>query len=200
VQGGNCSKLIDGVKMSKKAAISQVNADENAFAKARYEYCLQLYKREQERKDILEKKAQFYLSLVTLFLGALVLKVENIETIRSLLRNPQKQTATILYISSAIFLVSLAVALISILLAVHVRGYLIEHPVDLISALFSSEPGYLDANTELELYTSTAKSYALATESDRVINEHKSRWVQISSLSVFVALLSFVILYGSLFF
>jgi hypothetical protein len=182
--------------MSKKAASPQVNADENAFAKARYEYCFQLYKREQERKDILEKKAQFYLSLVTLFLGALILNVENTEKILDLLQG----SGFFVDICSGVFFVSLGFSLISILLSVHVRGYLIEHPVDLISTLFGSESGYLDANTELELYTSTAKSYALATESDRVVNEYKSKWVQISSLSIFVALLSFVILYGSLYF
>jgi hypothetical protein len=174
------------------------NTIEGAFAKGRYEYCLQLYEREQGRRETLERKAQFYLSLVTLFLGALVLKFDFLVEIRDLLmaRTPSTLFMTLLYVSGGIFLIAIALALFGILMAVQVRGYILESPADLMSALFSSHPGYLSAYTEAELYTSVAKSYVLATESDRGVNNRKSRWVELTSYSIIAGILSFSLFYG----
>ena len=185
----------------KKVRSKSDHLDETAFAKARYDYCFQLYKSEQERKDAIEKKAQFYLSLVTLFLGAIVLKLDFLkDSVGMLPKNLPPDLTTILYIAGGTFLVSLSISLMSILFSVHVRNYLIEHPADLTSALFSSTSEYLGENTVAELYTSTAMSYALATESDRIINERKSTWIRLSSFFLLVAFLAFVMVFGMIVF
>lgn len=44
--------------MKKKMNTPVTPADIN-FVKARYEYCLQLYRNEQERKEIIEKRLNF---------------------------------------------------------------------------------------------------------------------------------------------
>lgn len=182
--------------MNKKTTISQSN-DDLAFAKARYEYCLYIYKNEQDRKILLEKKAEFYLSLITLFLGALVLKMDFIAEIKEILKStPSLLLTQILYIVGSVSVFSLGMALFSVLLSVHVRGYFVEHPVDLISSLFNLNSEYLAARTDTELYSSTAKSYALATESDRIVNSNKSKWVQLSSLFLLISFLMFISAYG----
>lgn len=135
--------------------------------------------------------------MITLFFSALVLKLDFITEIGQIvLGKPSSKETIIFYVVGGIFFVSLGIALISVLFSVHMRGYLIEHPGDLISALFSPTSEYLETNTDVGLYTSTAKSFALATESDRIINARKSEWVRLSSFFLLIALLSFVIVFG----
>ena len=57
----------------------------SSFEKVRMDYCARVFEREAGRKEILEKKAQFYLSLVSLALGAVFLKLEFLEDIATLL-------------------------------------------------------------------------------------------------------------------
>jgi hypothetical protein len=45
-----------------------------AFERARLEYCRRVFEREEERRQELERKSQFYLSFITLVLGAVFLK------------------------------------------------------------------------------------------------------------------------------
>ncbi len=181
----------------KKKGDASINLADINFVKARYEYCLQLYRIEQERKEIIEKKAQFYLSVITLFFSALVLKLDFITEIGQIaLSKPSSKETIILYIVGGVFFISLVIALIFVLFSVHMRGYLIEHPADLISALFNADSEYLATSTDVALYTSTAKSFALATESDRMINARKSEWVRLSSFFLLIAFLSFVIVFG----
>ena len=54
--------------MSEDEAEEKKREQQVAFEKARFEYCAKLYEREVERKETLEKKSQFLLSVVTLFL------------------------------------------------------------------------------------------------------------------------------------
>lgn len=139
------------------------------------------------------------MSLITVFIGALFFNSDFINDVQSIVIKvppPTFDLRNALFVTSGIFFISLGLALVSILQSVHVRGYLIEHPADLVSALFGSSTGYLDSNTEADLYVSTAKSYAFATESDRAVNERKSEWVKLSSIFMFVALFSFMFFYG----
>ncbi len=87
-----------------------------AFEKARFEYCAKLYEREAARKETLEKKSQFLLSLVTLFLGAVFLKLDFLNTLHELLL--QKNVPTPLSFSINISLILLALALLVAMLGV----------------------------------------------------------------------------------
>ena len=49
--------------------------DQIQFEKERLEYCIKAYERELDRKKSIENKAKLYLSIITLFVGAVFLKI-----------------------------------------------------------------------------------------------------------------------------
>ena len=57
-----------------------------SFEKTRLEYCSDLYKQGLEIREHLDKKIQFYLSFVTLLLGAIFLKLEFFTKLSELLK------------------------------------------------------------------------------------------------------------------
>ena len=160
------------------------------FEGARYEYCLSIYERESARKDALERKAQLYLTLLALFVGAVFLKIDVLTGIGGLLRSPEMGTAdhALLLGSALIFSLALLLSLIALLLAIHVRGYAIEHPSQVVRALFDTPSTFLPEANQATLYAEAAQALATAFEEDRKLNDKKAGWVSVCSYSLFVML------------
>jgi hypothetical protein len=170
------------------------------FERARYEYCLQIYEREVSRKDALERKAQLYLTLLALFVGAVFLKIEVLTGLRDLLRSSATASLDrgLLIISASVFSLSLLVSLACVLFAVHVRGYAIEYPSQLVTALFRLPSDFLSQPDEVILRAEGALALATAFEEDRKQNDRKARWISRASVSLFVMLFALAVILGAL--
>lgn len=169
-----------------------------AFERARYEYCSKLYEKEVERSEGLARRSQFYLSFVTLILGAIFLNLDFFEKVRGIIvQGKATPLATdVLYISITILALSLLVSLLSILEFSRLRGHTRTHPENIISSLFAPDSKYLPEKTEKALLYETAMSYAIALEFNMKITNQRAKWVQVSSISAFFVVLSLFIILG----
>lgn len=175
-------------------------SDEIGLAKARYEYCLRLYEREQDRRENIERKAQFHLSLITIFLGALLLRLDILTEINAILKksNTQPILVNCTYASALAFAFFVILSLIGVLLTVKSRAYNPEYPVNPSLMLFNPNGKYLRKYTEAELFRSVAMTYALALESDSVTNNRKSHWLSLTSYSLIAAIFAFALFFGTI--
>lgn len=168
------------------------------FEKSRLEYCLDLFNREEDRREQLEKKSQFYLSFITLFLGAIFLKTESLIYLREIQANPSISgiLLTLFYLMILILAGLILFSVIAILQVTRLWSYRGPFPKDLVTALFSPESDFMEENDEAGLIRASALHYAIALEINTSINDRKSRWTMISSLGIFCSVLAFAILIG----
>ena len=171
-----------------------------AFERARYEYCLGVYERESARKETLERKAQVYLALIAVFVGAVFLKTDVLTALAKLLDTsgdiPVQRS--LLLVAAALFSFAIIVSLAALLLAIHVRGYAPDAPVATVTALFSPESEFLPAQDEVTLYHEAAMALALAVEADRKLNDVKAFWISVSSFALLGTIVSMVLFVGTL--
>ena len=168
-----------------------------AFEKARFEYCAKVYEREVKRKEVLEKKAQFLLSIVTLFLGAIFLKIGFLEIVQTL--SSQKQLSILLTwfinLSVVALAVSLLISLIAVLQSMRLQKLKNEYPANIIFSLFAPNSKYLESEDEIGFFRATAMSYAIALEFNKRNNDRKALWIKIAwSAVLFAAMSLFVFL------
>jgi len=162
------------------------------YEKARFEYCEKLYEREMARKETLEKKAQFILSFITLFLGVIFFRLDFFTTLSTLITKQRIPTSLVwtLYISLSVLALSLLLSLLSVMQAIRLQKFKEEHPKYFISSLFAPNSEYLKHHDEASLFKATAMSYAIALEHNSSINDQKARWVRYSWLGIIPAALS----------
>jgi uncharacterized membrane protein (DUF485 family) len=169
-----------------------------AYEKARYQYCLQIFNREEERREILEKKSQFYLSLVALFLGAIFFKPEFLDLMGNYLTD---KTISIvakigLYISLGVLAVSLFLTMIAILKSMWLQKFKGEFPKNLFESIFDPQSKFIDEKNESGFYRATAMALTVALENNVDVNNDKSKWVRLSSYSIITGVFSLAILLG----
>jgi hypothetical protein len=178
--------------MTEDQAEDKEREQQVAFEKARFEYCAKLYERETERKETLEKKSQFLLSVITLFLGAMFLKLDFLETLRELI--VQKSiSATLIWsidLSVIALALSLLISLIAVLQSMRLQRFKNEYPANIVSSLFAPNSKYLEGENEPSFLRATAMSYAIALEFNSRINDRKAMWVKISWFGVLAAAIS----------
>ncbi len=172
------------------------------FQRVRFEFCVSAYIRELERKESLEKKSQFFVSLLTLILGALFLNADmlakvNALTLASIALN------MLFNIFATILVISLSVALISVLFSLWLQDYVREYPKNIVSSLFDPNSTCTENKTPSLLLESLAMNCALALEINKRTNDRKAKWVTISSvftlISVIVLALILIIVSVSLY-
>ena len=180
--------------MDCKQPKKELTPDEKrAFEKARLDYCSKLYNQEMQRKELLEKKAQFYLSLVTLFIGALFLKLDFLKSLQEIVSQQSipQGLVWIVYASVSAVGFSILAALIAILQAIAIQQYQDPSPSQIVDELFSPDSPYQD---EFSLTEEAALMYAIALESNCEVNDKKARWVKIASYSAISAVCFLAIL------
>jgi len=169
-----------------------------AFDRARYQFCLDVFNREEERREALERKAQFYLSLVALFLGAVFFKLEFLDVLGDLLT--ARSTLPIYRLALAISLASLALSLLWTLVAIVKSTWLLsyrgEFPADLYTALFDPGSSFMATRNESGLLQSASMALAVALEHNMAVNNQKSRWIIRSGYGMIVAVFSLACLLG----
>ena len=172
--------------------------EQTAYEKARYEYCLQIFNREKERKENLEKKSQFYLSLVALFLGAIFFKPEFLDLLGSYLSDRAIAVSGKigLVFSLVVLAVSLFVTLFAILRAMGLQKYTGEFPANLFDSLFDSNSKFIEDKSEGGFYRATAMALAVALENHLEGNRKKAYWVKLSSYSMIAGVFSLAVLLG----
>lgn len=176
--------------------------EQKAFEKLRLDYCYKMYEIENERKKTLEKKSQFYLSLITLFIGGLFLKLDFIKSLDNIFA---QQIIPRIYVNT--FLISVAgagililISLITILQSIVIREYKDPTFKNTVYTLFSPESIYKD---DLEMLRGVAMMYTIALEYNSKVNSQKAKYIKIASycvvgaiflLSLFVATSLFILL------
>lgn len=178
--------------MTEGQAEEKEREQQVSFEKARFEYCAKLYEREAERKETLEKKAQFLLSIITLFLGAIFLKMGFLETLQEL--TVQKSLSVPLIWSMNLPIVALAlsllISLIAVLQSMRLQRLKNEYPANIISSLFAPDTKYLKSEDEPSFFRATAMSYAIALEFNKRNNDRKAVWVKVAWFGVLAAAIS----------
>lgn len=163
------------------------------FERARFEFCISAYTKELERKEVLEKKSQFFISLLTLILGAIFLntdmlvKVNDLALASSLLH-------MLFNITIAILMASLLAAVISVLISMWLQEYVREYPKNIVSSLFDPNSHYLEGKTPSVLFNTIAMNCALALENNKRVNDKKAKWVTISSVFTLISIIVLALL------
>jgi hypothetical protein len=167
-----------------------------AFEKARLDYCMDVFNREEQRKEQLEKKSQFYLSFITLFLGAIFLKSDSLNLLRELTDNEAiaKPVITVLYLSIIALGILILFSVMAILGVTRLWSYKGPYPEEIVDTLFSPQSDFIEENTQAQLIRAIALNYAIALDFNKSINDQKSKWIMVSSYGIFLDVAVFAIL------
>jgi hypothetical protein len=171
------------------------------FEKARLDYCLALFERQEKGREELEKKSQFYLSLITLSLGALFLNLENFKSLKDVAfaQGLSRSIIVAINVSLIVLLMALVLSLIAILISIGIRTYYAAAPKNLTVRLFAPDGDYLAEQTESNALRVFATEYALAFEQNSQTNEKKARWIQMAGVGIFVSILALATLIAEIF-
>ena len=162
-----------------------------AFARTRYEFCVQIFEQEKENRESLEKKAQLNFSFITIFLGAIFLNIGFFDSLKNVLQNNQSAIPTwVIYIPLTIFAISLFFSLVALITTVQIRSYRAEHPANISQLLFDEDSDYLKEKTECELLNKLALGYSKATEHNRKVNQTKAKLIQLATYLITAAVIS----------
>jgi hypothetical protein len=170
--------------------------DEVAFEKARLDYCMDVFNREEQRKEQLERKSQFYLSFITLFLGAIFLKADSIILLKGLVENNTiaPPLIIILYLSIIALGICILVSVMAILGVTRLWSYKGPYPEEIVFSLFSPESDFVAQKTQVHMIRAKALNYAVALDFNKSINDRKTKWLMVASFGIFFAVIVFAIL------
>ena len=171
-----------------------------SFGKALLEYCIELFKAETSRQDALESKSRFYLSFVTLLIGAFFLNLDFLASLKNIIAQ-EKPSPTILittYTCIVILGISLFVSLFAIFFSVGVKSYKGVFPKDITYQLFGPTSKYIKKEDLLTLYKTVSMNYTVALEHNKDINDKKAKWINIAALSSLITISSLSVLLGLL--
>lgn len=171
--------------------------NQSSLEQARYEYCKDLYEREQLRRESLERKAQFHITLITLFLGVLSLRVDFFRDLQSAVAGEGLPPAAAMAICviAVVFGAALLMSFIAVVFAVRIRGYYPEYVANPSTMLFYERDGFISPYTVKGFYRKAGKAYAIALESDSRVNNAKSMWLVIATYSLLTMIVSFALLF-----
>ena len=175
---------------------------EPVLQRERLRYCESMYLLEKERKLQIERHAQFYLGIITVFLGLLTMKAEVLDAFRAVLTN---QTSTgkqvMVFLELVIFLSALTSSFVAVAAVFFPSARQKPYPRSLVTRLFSADDRYKAEvkiveknNAESEFLREIALRYAVATERNSAANTRKSRWLLVAACSCSAAVLSYTVL------
>jgi hypothetical protein len=196
-------RLLRGyVKTKPDAELPAASKERIAFERARLDYCLDVFNREEERREQLEKKAQFYLSFITLILGALFFKAENLALLEELTQNQviAPLLVTLIYVTIVLLGLSILFSVLAILGVTRLWSYRGPYPEEFVFSLFSPESDFIDEQNQESLIRATALNFAIALDYNKSINDRKSRWIMLSSYSIFLTVAVLAVLLAILVF
>ena len=160
-----------------------------AFEKAKFEFLKDMNEKENERKENLEKKAQFYLSLNIIILGAFLFKTDIFNYLKKFLNHCGitpfwKYSTIIALLCLGVFILA---SLVGILFAISIQKYLKKYPNKPSNTLFEPDSSFIVEEKREILYRKLARGYAFALESSSNQNEKKAKWAKISAFCILVS-------------
>ena len=168
--------------------------DENqvSFVKTRFDYCKALYELERKRHEELEKKAQFYLSFITIFIGATFIKIDFLESLESLVSQPDIPSFVrlSLYVIMCTIGLSTITVLVLILASIRVQKYRDPAFKD-IKTIFKESAKY---NEEIVFIRDISGLYSIAVEENKAVNDRKARLVKLAAISVLFTIILLALL------
>jgi hypothetical protein len=175
---------------------TQTPEEKLAFEKARFDYCVTIHEIEDKSRKNLESKSQFYLSFITLFLGAVFFNIEFLDKLGNLVVGKAISATLItgIYACAIILAVSLLVSLISILASAQLKSYKAVYPENVTQMLFGPNSDYIEKKDLTSLYRTISMNYTIALEYNKKINDRKATWAQVAALSVFASVMFTAIL------
>jgi hypothetical protein len=138
--------------------------NEAELERARLAYVVELYDRESERKDRLDRRSQFHVSFATALTGAFVLKPDVFKLIHEAYSASSHVGRLALIGSLFGFGAAIFGAMMAILLAVRLQPVVAEYPARTTSKLFDPAQVAWDPGDLAGMLRSFATSYALALE------------------------------------
>jgi hypothetical protein len=182
--------------------------DQIAIEKVRLDYCMDLFNREEQRKEQLERKSQFYLSFITLFLGAIFLKADSLLLLSELIDGETISAPLMTLLHGSIIALGILIlfSVMAILGVTRLWSYKGPYPEEIVHSLFSpdsdfteiytqaEEDNQAEKNTQALWIRAIALNFAVALDFNKSINDRKSRWIMISSYGIFLAVAAFAIL------
>ncbi|MCP4600798.1 MAG: hypothetical protein GY847_09745 [Proteobacteria bacterium] len=163
-----------------------------SFEKSRYDHCKMIYEMEKSRKDDIEKKAQFYFSMVVIFVGVLSFKGGAITVVGGALFKPDMNGWLLFLISVEVvaFVGSLLLSVLSVAKALMPSPYPKPYPQRFAQDAF----GPSSDTQESKMVRDNALRFALAAEICRGSNAVKSQWLIRTHRGILVTVATFVVL------
>lgn len=166
-----------------------------SFEKERLRFCEAMFDLEKERKQIIERQAQFYFGIISFILGLFILRKDTLEALQLAVNQPGTHISTGLFYAAVVFVFGtliLAIFFISMVFKPERRQK--PYPPKLVTELFGNYAEAIDPasqqadgakDLEVEFLKDTAVRFALAVEKNSVYNTQKSLWLIGAAVSTF---------------
>ena len=171
------------------------------FERERLRYCESMYSLEKERRQVIERQAQFYFGIITLFMGLLALKKEVWESVRLAISDQASElSVVVIYSELALFLGALISSLLAVLMVFRPERRNKPYPKDLVTDLFSGDQPGTDfggtqaGSLEAKFLRQSALRFALAVERNSAYNTKMSGWLIVAAVSSVVLVLTYALL------
>jgi hypothetical protein len=158
------------------------------FERGRLEFCEKMYEVEKARGDLLDRKAQVHLTLLTFLLGVLTLKVDSWRQVCVFARQFSRGHPVwggLLVAEGVVCAAAVAGALLAIAMVLMPRSRMKPYPRTLVDTLFNPVNEDRSDRAEENLLRANARRYALTVETNSRVNTQISKWaVALSVLSL----------------
>lgn len=162
------------------------------FEKTRFDYCLEIFKRQLNTAQDMEKKSQLLLSFSVAILASFFLKFEYLKTIAiGLSENSLPFYFKALGWGSLLALGgSCLVALLCILQSVRLRSFKDGYPKSVIDSFFSPESEVVASGDKAHLLHMMAVYYVVAIDDNKTALQKKARYLKLAHLATVASLLA----------
>lgn len=190
----------NGVSLEQKD--DHMNADleakQSSFEKTRFDYCLMIWDQEAGRKQILETKAQLYLTFVTAFLTVIYFSLPFLGVLQGFMNTDKidpiwRVTLTVLLIALGL---AILFSLVAVMMAMRVQTYRPKYPTRPFQALFTPRSDQFEEESEVGLLHFIARTAIIAVEKNKACNDEKAKWVKGASYGILISVILLALLVG----
>ena len=166
-----------------------------SFEKTRFDYIMKMFDKEASRKQNLETRSQFYLTLITAFLTAIYLSLPFLGILQSFMHNAKVDPSWRVAITVLLTALGLALlfSLIAVLLSMRLQYYINEYPNQPFRSLFTPKPEEFERDNEAGLLRFTARVVIEALEKNKILNDKKAKWVKWASYGIIFSVIILVV-------
>ncbi|MUG99832.1 hypothetical protein F7734_49195 [Scytonema sp. UIC 10036] len=177
-----------------------IEAKQLSFEKTRLEYCQKIFEMEENSKERLESKVQFYISFITIILGSVLFNIKFFEPVSQAIFKINNNKlfekyfwVDFIYISGTIWLIFILIAILSLLYSMRLQNYKNPHPKNPLRDLYFWDSSPLGANSEIKFISILAEQYSLAAHHNSGQNKRKRFWVTVGFFSTVLSVIPLAI-------